>query len=94
MATIKTRQRLDGSLAYLSEVRVKRDGLIVDSESRAFDRRTQAKTWADSRERNIAKKIPAAKPSLILTQATLKLRRYSPTRGQLDYPVISANTES
>ena len=29
MATIRTRQRRDGSLAYLSEVRIKRDGEII-----------------------------------------------------------------
>ncbi len=38
MATIRTRQRKDGSLAYLSEVRVKRDDKIVHRESRTFDR--------------------------------------------------------
>ena len=45
-ATIKTRQRKDGSLAYLSEVRVKRNGKIVHRESRTFDRQTQARAWA------------------------------------------------
>jgi hypothetical protein len=39
-ATIRTRQRKDGSLAYLSEVRVKRNGKIVHRESRTFDRDT------------------------------------------------------
>ena len=72
MATIKTRQRKDGSLAYLSEVRVKRDGRIVHRESRTFDRRTQAKAWAESRERKFAKSVPAAKRSLNLTQASLR----------------------
>ena len=69
--TIRTRQRKDGSLAYLSEVRVKRDGRIVHRESRTFDRRTQAKVWAESREKKFAKNIPAPKRSLELTQATL-----------------------
>ena len=72
MATIRTRQRKNGSLAYLSEVRVKRDGKIVHRESRTFDRQTQAKAWAESRERKFAKKVPAAKPLLNLTQATLR----------------------
>jgi integrase len=72
MATIKTRQRKDGSLAYLSEVRVKRAGRIVHRESRTFDRRTQAKAWAESREKKFAKKIPAPKRSRKLTQATLR----------------------
>ncbi|HNP34896.1 MAG TPA: tyrosine-type recombinase/integrase [Woeseiaceae bacterium] len=72
MATIKTRQRKDGSLAYLSEVRIKRGGRIVHRESRTFDRRTQAKAWAESREKKFAKKIPVAKRSLNLTQPTLR----------------------
>jgi len=70
MATIRTRQRKDGSLAYLSEVRVKRDGQIVHRESRTFDRQTQAKAWAESREKKFAKNVPAAKRSLKLNQAT------------------------
>ena len=37
MATIRTRHRKDGSLAYLAEVRIKRDGAIVHRESRTFD---------------------------------------------------------
>ncbi len=72
MATIRTRQRKDGSLACLGEVRVKCDGEIVRRESRTFDRHTQAEAWAESREKKFAKKVPAAKRSLILTQATLR----------------------
>ncbi len=78
MATIKTRQRKDGSLAYLSEVRVKRNGKIVHRESRTFDRQTQARAWAESREKKFAKKIPAPKRSLNLTKPTLRkvLQKY------------------
>jgi integrase len=78
MATIKTRQRKDGSLAYLSEVRVKRDGEIVHRESRTFDRRAQAKSWAESREKKFARKSPTAKRPQRVKQATLRhvLRRY------------------
>ena len=42
MAPTKTRQCKDGSLAYLIEVRAKRNGQIVHRESRTFDRQTQA----------------------------------------------------
>jgi integrase len=78
MATIKIRERKDGSLAYLSEVRVKRDGRIVHRESRTFDRHTQAKAWAESREKKFAKKVPTAKHSLKLKKATLRkvLQKY------------------
>ena len=61
MATIRTRQRRDGSLAYLSEVRVKRDGEIVHRESKTFDLPGQAKAWAESREKRLAKERPGAK---------------------------------
>ena len=59
MATIRTRQRKDGSLAYLGEVRVKRGGEIVHRESRTFDRHMQAKAWAGPREKKFAKKVAA-----------------------------------
>ena len=62
MATIRTRQRKDGSLAYLSEVRVKRDGEIVHRESRAFDRRAQAEASAESPEKKFAKESPTSLP--------------------------------
>jgi len=63
MATIRTRQRRDGSLAYLVEVRIKRDGEIIHRESRTFDRRTQALAWAKNREKKFAKNDSAV-PSL------------------------------
>ncbi len=78
MATIKTRQRKDGSLAYLSEVRIKRDGEIIHRESRTFDRRAQARAWAENRERTLAKKRPAAKRPARPKPVTLRsvLRKY------------------
>ena len=72
MATIRTRQRKDGSLAYLSEVRVKRDGEIVHRESRTFERRGQAKAWAETREKRFAKEIPTIKRPREMEQATLR----------------------
>ena len=78
MATIRTRQRKDGSLAYLGEVRVKRDGEIVHRESRTFDRLAQARAWAETREKMVAKDIPATRQHQKMKQATLRkvLRRY------------------
>ena len=72
MATIKNRQRKDGSLAYLSEVRVKRDGEIVHRESRTFDRRAQAEAWAVSREKRFTKGILIVKRPQSVKQATLR----------------------
>ena len=78
MATIRIRKRKDGSLAYLSEIRVKRDGQIVHRESRTFDQRGQARAWAKSREKTCSKNIPAPKRTPKLTDASLRkvLERY------------------
>jgi integrase len=78
MATIRTRHRKDGSLAYLSEIRVKRDGKIVHRESRTFDRHAQAKAWAENREKKFVRKIPAAKSPREQAHASLRklLQKY------------------
>ena len=55
MATIRTRRRKDGSLAYLSEIRVKRDGVLIHRESKTFDRLGQARAWAATREKATGK---------------------------------------
>ncbi len=72
MATIKTRRRKDGSLAYLNEVRAKRDGEIVHRESRTFDRRAQAEAWAVSREKRLTTGILMMKRPQSVKQATLR----------------------
>ena len=46
MATIRARRRKDGSLAYLTEIRIKRDSEIVHRESTTFDRLVEARAWA------------------------------------------------
>ena len=72
MATIRTRQRRGGTLAYLSEVRIKRDGEIIHRESKTFDRIGQAKAWADSREMRFAKKRSVTKRPQKAKQSTLR----------------------
>lgn len=78
MATIRTRHRKDGSLAYLSEVRIKRDGEIIHRESKTFDRMGQARAWAASREQRLAKVGPTRKPPRTLRNTKLRiiLRKY------------------
>ena len=63
MATIRTRRRRDGSLAYLSEIRIKRDGQVVHRESKTFDRMGQARAWAATREKRLAKVDLLKKPT-------------------------------
>ena len=78
MATIRTRTRRDGSVAYLTEVRIKRNGAIVHRESKTFDRRGQARAWAESREKKLSNQVPTVRRSLATKNPTLKdiLQKY------------------
>ena len=71
MATIRTRRRKDGSLAYLSEIRVKRGGVLIHRESKTFDRLGQARTWAATREKRLAKVEPVRRPTRTLANTRL-----------------------
>lgn len=53
MATIRARRRRDGSLAYLAEVRIKRNGRLR-RESKTFERRGQATEWAAKVEKQLS----------------------------------------
>jgi integrase len=55
MATINARTRADGSTAYSAQISLMRDGRIVHRESRTFSDRAMAKSWAEKRERELAK---------------------------------------
>ena len=78
MATIRTRRRSDGSLAYLSEIRIKRDGQVVHRESKTFDRMGQARAWSATREKRLAKVDLVKKPTRTPGNAKLRevLQRY------------------
>ena len=78
MATIRTRQRSDGSVAFLAEIRIKRNGELVHRESRTFDRRAQANTWAESREKALAEAAPQTNDRRPVANMTLRelLKRY------------------
>lgn len=55
MGTIVPRKRADGSTAFLARIRIKQDGKVVYSESETFDKRHRAETWAEDREKALAK---------------------------------------
>lgn len=55
MGTIIERPRTDGTIAYLAKISIMREGVIVLSESRTFDRRPAAKQWLKNREGELAK---------------------------------------
>lgn len=78
MATIRTRRRKDGSLAYLAEVRVKRGGEIVHRESKTFATRGQATAWSSAREKALDGQEPTPPPPFTVPHPRLKdvLQKY------------------
>lgn len=55
MATIKRRERADGSTAYTAQVKVWRGGKLVLTKAATFDRESTAKAWAKRKEAEFAK---------------------------------------
>ena len=45
MGTITTRKRDDGTFGYSAQIRLKKKGKIVHTESKTFDREQAAKAW-------------------------------------------------
>jgi len=54
MGTIVPRKRRDGSVGYTAQIRIRRDGKIVHSESQTFDRRPAASAWLKRRETELS----------------------------------------
>lgn len=50
MATIRSKPRADGSIAYRAEIRIKRKGNVVHRESATFSKKRDAQQWAKKRE--------------------------------------------
>lgn len=50
MASIVARRRSDGTIAYTAQIRIKRDGIVVHTESNTFERKKAAEAWAQRRE--------------------------------------------
>lgn len=59
MATILARRRSDGSMGYTAQIRIKRGGKVVHTESRTFSKKAIAKEWAAEREEQL-KRDPAS----------------------------------
>lgn len=51
MGTITPRKRRDGSVAYLAQISLKRDGVVFHKENRTFDREAVARAWIKKREK-------------------------------------------
>ena len=53
MGTIVERKRKNGTVAYLAQISINRDGKRAHSESRTFERRPAATAWLKKREREL-----------------------------------------
>lgn len=54
MATIRARKRNDGSVSYTAQIRIKKDGVQVYTESQTFVRKKVAEAWAKRRETELS----------------------------------------
>jgi len=50
MASITERKRKDGSSAFMAQIMIKREGVILHRENKTFDTRRKAAAWAARRE--------------------------------------------
>ena len=55
MGTIVERKRKSGSIGYLAQIILKREGRVVHQESQVFDRRQAAAAWIERRETELRK---------------------------------------
>lgn len=54
MASISERRRKDGTVAFMAQIVIKREGQIVHRENKTFDSRRKATGWAARREDELA----------------------------------------
>ena len=91
MGTITARKRRDGTVGYTAQIRIKRDGKIVYTESQTFDREPAARAWLKKREVELAEpgaldKLKTADPTLaeVIDQYIKESRRdYGKTKKQV-----------
>ncbi|MDH6229585.1 integrase [Mesorhizobium soli] len=69
MGAITPRKRKDGSVGYLAQLVIKRDGKIAHRENKTFDRSQAAAAWLEKREKELSK--PGALDSLKAGNPTL-----------------------
>lgn len=54
MATIRPRKKRDGTVSYTAQIRIKKDGVQVYTESHTFERKKAAEVWAKRRETELS----------------------------------------
>ena len=70
MGTITSRKRSDGTVGHTAQIRVKRDGEIIHSEAKTFDRKAAARLNSSSVGRELLS--PGAIERAKIPDATLK----------------------
>lgn len=70
MGTIVARARGDGTTSYRAQIRLKKDGIIIHSESRTFSKRALAQSWLQKREAELEQ--PGALDSIKHRGVTLR----------------------
>lgn len=54
MATIRPRKRADCTISYTAQIRIKKDGVQVYTESQTFARKKAAEAWVKRRETELS----------------------------------------
>ncbi|KQP37541.1 chorismate mutase [Pseudorhodoferax sp. Leaf274] len=89
MGTIIRRRRKDGSIGHTAQIRIKKDGKVVHTETQTFDRESPARLWMAQREEALAKPGALVKkedPTLagvINTYLADKLKPHGVTKDQV-----------
>jgi hypothetical protein len=58
MGTIVSRKRKDGTFGHTAQIRLKKDGKVIHTETETFDRKPAAQAWLNKREAELA--LPGA----------------------------------
>lgn len=77
MGTITKRQRLNGGIAYLARIRLKRDGKVIYQETKTLETHRRATDWIRDREAELARPgelARLARPAATLADA---IERYT-----------------
>jgi integrase len=63
MGTIVSRKRKDGTLGHTAQIRLKKGGKVIHTESKTFDRKPAAQAWLKKRETELAEPSALTKPT-------------------------------
>jgi hypothetical protein len=89
MGTIVSRKRKDGSFGHTAQIRLKKDGKVIHTETETFDRKPAAQAWLNKREAELALPgalVKAADPPLkevIDRYNTEKQKQHGKTKAQV-----------